>query len=228
MKKLMDKYNIKSTLLLKILIALAIVIMVVLGIVYINVQRSQPMAIVDAEDRTTPSATAQQETTTYSPQASPTEAVRSPAPNSIIVVYVSGHVHNPGVFEMVDGARLWQAIELAGGMTEYADENAINLASELFDGQHIIVFGIEDNMPPSIVGGQDGGQTVGTAGGLININTATAAQLQTLSGIGEARARDIINHREARGGFASIEEIMNVPGIGEGIFARIRYGITVD
>ena len=218
MRKIMDKYNIKSPLLLKILIGVAVLAMLALGIVYINIQRAEPLAIVGSEHQNTPNAATRPENTTYNPQNT---TAGSPASAAIIVVYVSGHVHSPGVFEMADGARMWQAIELAGGMTEQADENAINLASELFDGQHIVVFGIDDNMPPSVA-------AAGQAGGLVNINTATAEQLQSLSGIGEARARDIINHREARGGFASIEEIMNVPGIGEGIFARIREGITVD
>ncbi|MDR2167316.1 MAG: ComEA family DNA-binding protein [Clostridiales bacterium] len=204
MRKIRARLNIKSAALFKVIMAVAIGVIAILGVVYVNVLRSEPAIIVEAA---APEADAPAPYTT--------------TPAAIIIVYVSGHVYSPGVFEFPRGARIWQAIEAAGGMTAYADENAINLAAEMADGQHIIVFGIADNMPPS----SDG--ATAAVGGPVNINTATAEQLQTLSGIGEARARDIISHREARGGFANIEEIMNVPGIGEGIFERIREFITV-
>jgi len=98
------------------------------------------------------------------------------------------------------------------------------LAARLTDAQHIVVFSVADNMP---VSAQAGG--VGQAdGGLVNINTATSEQLQVLSGIGPVTAGNIISHREARGGFGSIEDIMNVSGIGERTFENIRDRITVD
>jgi len=230
MRKILDKYNIKAPLLFKILLAVVLVAVVVLGVLYINSQRAEPMTIVGASDEevTSENATLADTNAPLVTAVTTPQVIDHTSISDFIIVYVSGHVRNPGVFELAQGARLWQAIELAGGMTEYADENAINLASELVDEQHIIVFGIEDNMPPSIAQTQATGQAAATANSVININSATLAQLQTLSGIGEARARDIINHREARGGFARIEDIMNVPGIGEGIFARIRDSITVD
>jgi len=212
-EKLRLKLGIRSKTLFKVLIGIVAVVLVVLAVVYINVLRSEPAFLVIAGD---------------SDEEQPAPATTAaPALPGTIVVYVSGHVRSPGVFEFDEGARIWEALEAAGGMTAYADKNAINLADFLVDAQHVIVFGIDDNMPPSVLQGDapDAGMT---AGGLVNINTATHAQLQTLSGIGEARARDIISHRQARGGFATIEEIMNVPGIGEGIFARIRDFITVD
>ena len=143
----------------------------------------------------------------------------------LVVVYVSGEVYNPGVFEFYEGARIVDAVTAAGGKTSYADPNAINLAARLVDDQHIIVFSLEDNMPPTAAASGGTGQA---ADGRININTATSEQLQTLSGIGPVMAGNIISHREARGGFATIEEIKNVSGIGERTFENLRDRITVD
>jgi len=157
------------------------------------------------------------------------QAPEPPVLRREIVVYVSGEVHNPGIVEFCchDGARIVNAIEAAGGMTTYADPNAINLAARLSDAQHIVVFSLKDNMPPSADAIALSGISVAT-GGPININTASSEQLQTLSGIGPVTAANIINHREARGGFAAIEEIMNVRGIGEVTFENIMDRITVD
>ena len=210
-----EKAGIKSPLLFKILLGVVIGIVVILGAIFAWLNRPEPIDIIASDTMF------QNEPVLHTtPQASPERET------SLITVYVSGHVKRPGVFEFEYGAHIWQAIEAAGGMTYYADQNAINLAQRMTDEQHIIVFGIDDNMPPSVanVGLSNGTGT----GGLININTASISQLQTLSGIGEARARDIIAHRDARGGFATIYELMNVPGIGEGIFARIKDDITVD
>ncbi|MCL2350277.1 MAG: helix-hairpin-helix domain-containing protein [Defluviitaleaceae bacterium] len=201
MNKLMAKFNIKSPVLFKVIMGGILALVAVLGIVYVNMQRDAVALTIYADVQTR----------VYLPN--------DYAPAPVIVVYVSGHVYYPGVFEFYEGARIWQAIEAAGGMTEAANPNAINLAGTLRDAQHIIVVGRDE------VAAQE---TASAADGRININTATAAQLTTLSGIGDARATDIIRHRESRGGFNNIEEIMNVPGIGEGIFERIRENIFVD
>ncbi|MCL2573686.1 MAG: helix-hairpin-helix domain-containing protein [Defluviitaleaceae bacterium] len=184
------------------------------------------MQMGDDVDMTVPRllVTADVDTQGYVAQGYTTTENDEPQPQRIMV-YVSGEVHNPGVFEFYEGARIVEAIEAAGGMTANADINAINPSQRMVDEQHIMVFNIEDNMPPTVTASGQIGQSVD---GRININTATSEQLQTLSGIGPVTAGNIINHREARGGFATIEEIMNVSGIGERTFENIRDGITVD
>ena len=141
------------------------------------------------------------------------------------IVYISGEVHYPGVFkfELNEDVRIFHIIEKAGGKTDAACPNAINLAAPVQDGQHIIVFNIDDSSRPKpALTGQP------ALPGLININTATYQELQVLHAIGSARATAIIRHREVRGGFNSIEEIMNVSGIGQSIFDGISDRITVQ
>ena len=209
----MKKLNIKSVKVAKLLLFAAIGIIAIFVVLSINEQRNTAVVLVgmDVETRGYVVEGGQYE-----------EAVVVLQP---IVVYISGEVRNPGVFEFYEGARIVDAIEAAGGMTVDADANAINLAARLTDAQHIVVFSIEDNMPPTVQATSATGLTVD---GLININTATSEQLQALSGIGPVTAGNIISHREARGGFGSIEEIMNVSGIGEVTFGNIRDRITVD
>ena len=215
MNKIMAKLNIKSPIVVKILLGLALGIVVVLAVVFVNIQNNQPIVVASEDQDLDPRQYQEMEA----------EVEGSTVQNTLIVVYVSGHVYSPGVFEFYQGARVRDAVEAAGGMTAYADPNAINLAATIFDEQHIIVFGMEDNAPPTVSGGTAG---QGSGPGLININLATLEELTTLSGIGPARADAIIRHREARGGFNSIEEIMNVSGIGESIFGNIRDRITVN
>ena len=211
MRKLMSKTGIKSPVLFKVLMAVGCAVILGLAVLYILVLRDVPVMTVAAAEDVAPTV--------------PEPAETSPPARIPIMVQVSGSVYNPGEFWMYEGDRVLHAIERAGGMTEYADEAAFNRTLPLYDTMHIFVYSIFDNMPPATPSSSNGG---GMVGGLVNINTATMAQLQTLSGIGEARARDIIAHREARGGFATIEEIMNVPGIAEGIFSRIQDQITVN
>jgi competence protein ComEA len=216
--RLKAKFNVKSPILFKIILGAVFAIVAVLGVVYVNLGRNTPVVLMEvAQGATSQSDYAQ-------PDYIQPDYAYIPAP---IQVYVSGHVYNPGVFEFEADARIWQAIEAAGGMTAYADKNAVNLAATMVDEQHIIVFGIDDNIAH---GGTVGaGSPAGiTASGLVNINTATSEELQTLSQIGPSRAQNIINHRQNRGGFATIYDILNVSGIGEGIFEVIRDNITVD
>jgi len=208
-EKLMKKFNIKSAKAAKWLLFGAFGVIAIFVVLYINEQRNTAVVLVGMDV----------ETQGYAVEAEQSEIL---VVSQTIMVYISGEVRNPGVFEFYEGARVVDAIEAAGGMTSDADENAINLAARLTDAQHIVVFSVADNMPPS---GQTSGQT---SDGFININTATSEQLQQLSGIGPVTAGNIISHREARGGFVSIEEIMNVSGIGERTFENIRDRITVE
>ncbi len=154
----------------------------------------------------------------------------APAPSSV-VVHVDGAVAAPGVYHlMVDGPRVADAVEAAGGLASDADTTTVNLAALVEDGSKVYIprEGEDASSMVSHTGSvEDASTATSPSSGLVNINTAGSAELQTLSGIGEATAAAIIEDREANGPFASIEDIMRVSGIGEGKFAKIRDGICV-
>lgn len=141
---------------------------------------------------------------------------------SSIWVYVCGEVKVPGVYELKAGSRIFEAIDAAGGMTEQAAQEAVNLALLLSDGQQIQI--------PSKDEAQKMSQEAenGTSNGKIQLNTATKAQLMELSGIGESKAEAILQYRLEHGNFQSIEEIKNVSGIGDALFEQIKESITVE
>ena len=147
---------------------------------------------------------------------------------------VCGAVMHPGVYGMPPDSRVFQAIEMAGGFLPEAAGTYINQAQPLSDGQQIYV-PTKEEAEEMTAGGTAGKDTL--ASGVpgesrepekINLNTADAAALQTLSGIGEAKAEAILAYREEHGGFSSIEEIMNVPGIKESTFSNIKDKIAVE
>ncbi|MCL2376186.1 MAG: helix-hairpin-helix domain-containing protein [Defluviitaleaceae bacterium] len=216
LEKLRTKLKIKSPLTMKLLFFGAIGVIALFAALYINEQRNTPMVLVGMDVDTRGYAT---EGGRYSQDEEPAEP-------QVIKVSISGEVYNPGLFAFYEGARIYNVVEAAGGLTQYADRNAISLAARIVDEQHIIIFSLADNAPPAVTA--SGGAAGIASDGRVNINTATSEQLQTLSGIGRIMAADIISHREARGGFATIEEIKNVRGIGDITFENLRDRITVD
>ena len=155
-----------------------------------------------------------------------------------IFVDVCGAVANPGVYGMQPGSRVFQAIEMAGGFLPEAAGTHINQAQALSDGQQIYVPTKEEAEEKELTApGEDsagsssvssGGDTEAGSQGKINLNTADAESLQTLSGIGQSKAEAILAYREEYGSFSSIEEIMKVPGIKESTFSKIKDKIAVE
>lgn len=143
---------------------------------------------------------------------------------STVFVHVAGLVRRPGVYELTEGARVAEAIQLAGGPKGKADLTVLNLAAQLVDGQQIVIpkQGPDGGIP--VVGG---GGAPGTVGGLVNVNTADAATLDTLPGIGEVMAQRIIDHREQNGPFASVDDLINVKGIGPITLEELRPLVTI-
>ena len=142
-----------------------------------------------------------------------------------IRVYVCGEIIKPGVYNLLEGDRLIKLIEMAGGFTQSADMEAVNLAEKLVDEEFIkvpalIVNSNGENVNASITLGVQ-------SNGKININTATREQLETLPRIGEAIAQRIIDYRDSNGRFKDINEINNVSGIGDKIFEGMKDKITV-
>ena len=128
-----------------------------------------------------------------------------------IYVHVCGAVRDPGVKELPKGSRVFDALELAGGFTEDADQTYVNLAGFLLDGQQLY-FPAEGEALPRTE----------EAGSLVDLNTADEAMLCTLPGIGETRAKEILKYRKEHGRFSKVEELMEVPGIKEATYEKIR------
>ncbi len=181
-----------------------------------------------------------------------------PADSTVIWVHVCGAVRKAGVYELPAGSRVFEAVQEAGGFAADADESYVNQAQRLCDGAKLVIPTVEqveeaagDSRTEAgrigIVeqaGVQEAGYGVSAAGtgdsdgrtdpvsvsadGRININTAPEAQLCEIPGIGATRAAAIAAYRQEHGGFSSIEEIMNVSGIKEGTYAKIKDRITVN
>lgn len=153
--------------------------------------------------------------------------------NKMVYVHVTGCVRSAGVYRVPEGSRIDDAIKAAGGFAKSADQTAINLAEVIKDEQQIIVpkktnanlVGKEDYSPSLQQNASDG--NANASNGLVNINYATSEQLQTLSGIGEAKAKKIIEYREQNGRFSSVEELTNISGIGEKTLESIKSHICV-
>ncbi len=163
---------------------------------------------------------------------------------SVYVIHICGAVNKPGVYILDEGSRIYQVIEAAGGFREDAGEDYINQADFASDGMKIYVPTIQEAEEALLTEkGENAGrigvfegssldkeqksQESGAASQLININTASEEALCTLSGVGSTKAKSIIAYREKNGAFQKIEDIMNVEGIKEGLFQKIRDSITV-
>ena len=154
------------------------------------------------------------------PSSSEPEAVEVKAQ---VYVYVTGAVANPGGYSLDEGLRVCDAVEAAGGLTEDADASTVNLARVLSDGEHIAL-PTKAEVETALAQGSAGGAA---ASSLVNINTADASALETLSGVGSATAQAIISDREQNGPFSTIEDLMRVDGIGEKKFAKLKDSICV-
>jgi len=147
-----------------------------------------------------------------------TEGLNDPESiEQFLYVHIVGEIKTPGMYQLPLGARLVDAVFAAGGLTADADNSSVNLARELSDGEQIVVFKVGEIA-------EAGGSA---PGGLISINRATAEQLEELPGIGPALSSRIIAYREANGGFKTKEDLLNVSGIGDSIFAGFTDLITL-
>ena len=152
---------------------------------------------------------------------------------SVCVVYVCGAVNCPNVYVLNTNNRIADAVKAAGGFTEEANRDYLNLAEHITDGEKIYIPTVEDTSEPPAFGVSYESNSPEQAAdslprsGKININSAGIDELKKLNGIGDARAKAIVDYRNEHGNFESIESIMNVPGIKEGAFEKIKNEITV-
>lgn len=160
-----------------------------------------------------------------------TPITEAPKQEEEIYAHICGAVISPGVYRTVSGARVCDLIKLAGGLSENAAGDYINQAQPVTDGQRVYIpttKETENFTASELMSGNDKmAKEAGEASGLVNINTADAEALMTLPGIGQSKANSIINYRNSNGNFKAIEELMNIPGIKEGVFNQISSNITV-
>lgn len=152
------------------------------------------------------------------PKGKSIELLPPPTPSPIFI-HVDGAVQKPGLYQLDPQNRVQDAIQAAGGFLSSADTTQINLAGKIYDGQKIYVPSQQENSSAPL-------QTHST-NFPININLASLDELQTLPGIGELKAKAIIQYREENGPFQEIEDILNVPGIGDSIFNNLKNMIAV-
>lgn len=155
--------------------------------------------------------------TSASTLVEPDETGAASESRATILVHVLGAVVSPGLYELREGDRVVDAIALADGLADDADDAGINLARPLSDGEQLVV-PVVGAAPPT-------GQPAGD--GLVNLNTADASALDTLPRVGPAMAERIIAWREANGGFSSVEDLLDVSGIGDATLEGLRDLVTV-
>ena len=140
-------------------------------------------------------------------------------------------MNSPGVYELEAGSRICDALSMAGGVAEDGVYEALDQAKPVVDGQTLYVPGIDEEWKRSL--SQENANAEAESGsddagdGKININSASKEELMTLPGIGESKASDIITYREEHGGFSSEQDIMNIQGIKEGVYNKIKDRITI-
>lgn len=150
-------------------------------------------------------------------------ASASPSAVVVLLVDVAGWVRHPGVYEFEEGSRVIDAIDAAGGARTGAMLTSLNLAAPLIDGSQVLVPRAGDKAAPAVAG--EAGAAVPDA--LINVNSASATELEALPGVGEVIAQAIVDYRTENGAFASVEQLLDVSGIGDATLEDIRELVTV-
>lgn len=147
----------------------------------------------------------------------------------VLVVQIEGGVYRPGVYRVPEGTRVYELIERAGGAKEGADLSGLNLAAPLYDGQKITIPLIPPSSPGEVsaaTSSQVAARSSVSSSSLINVNTASPKELESLPGIGEVLAQRIVEYRETHGPFRSPEDLLKVKGIGPKKLENIRDRIT--
>ncbi len=153
-----------------------------------------------------------------SPQPAPLLVDGAGTASAAITVHVSGEVLAPGLVEVAAGSRVADAVAAAGGTTRSADLAMVNLAASLQDGQQVVIPGVR---------GEGVSETGIAADGRVRINAATVAQLEELPGVGPVLAERIFSYRQENGPFATVEDLLDVPGIGEGKLETLRDSVAL-
>ena len=200
--------------------AIIAALIAIVGIYYLFFNDPVPATSTTVETAENTSALKQEQT-------SP-EAISAPEK---IIVDVKGQVAKPGVYEGFQGERVVDIIDRAGGLTKLADASQVNFAEHVVDEMVIYIPGKSEEIQAPIISGTGGthpsASSVNGGGGKVDLNKADATELQTLPGIGPAKAAAIIEYRDKSGKFKAIEDLKNISGIGEKTFEKLKDQITV-
>lgn len=145
-----------------------------------------------------------------------------------VIVDIKGAVKIEGVYEVRSNERLAKVIDKAGGFTEDADKTSVNLAQKVSDEMMVYVARQDENKSLLIANSSSSATISDSTFGIVNINTATQEELQTISGIGEKRAKDIVAYREQNGLFKSVDELSNISGIGTKTLEKLKSEVSID
>ncbi|GMQ56729.1 competence protein ComEA [Vallitalea sediminicola] len=190
-----------------------VLLVIMVGIVYANSKSSVSIEVNDEVD-------SNEDTITDSEDNNYEDTEDAKELEKTIIVHICGEVVDEGIYNVKEDSRVYEVLELAGGLTKEAATDYVNLARQVKDGEQII-FPSKEQIETGEFDTED------AEGKLVNINTASIEKLTTLSGIGESRAKLIKDYREEHGDFETIEDIMKVSGIKEGAFNKIKDSIIV-
>ena len=222
----------------KILIGLSLIGLIIAGFFMINGQSSRQSNVAELAQETVTSSEAESEEISTGTKKNSQKEKAGPQTSSseeseFLTVDVKGAVKNPGIYQLKKTSRINDAIQKAGGLTTDADSKSVNLAQKLTDEAVVYVATMSENAA-SIASGAGQSSTSGTSevasqkGNKVNLNTADLSELQTISGIGQKRAQDILEYREANGKFNSVDDLKNVSGVGAKTLEKLKEYVTVD
>ncbi|WP_270206572.1 helix-hairpin-helix domain-containing protein [Streptococcus anginosus] len=218
----------------KILIGLSLIGLIIAGFFMIDGQSSRQSNVAElAQETVTSSGAESEEISTGTKKNSQKEKAEPQTSSSeeseFLTVDVKGAVKNPGIYQLKKTSRINDAIQKAGGLTTDADSKSINLAQKLTDEAVVYVAtmgGVSSNTGQSSTSGTS--EVASQKGNKVNLNTADLSELQTISGIGQKRAQDILDYREANGKFNSVDDLKNVSGVGAKTLEKLKEYVTVD
>ena len=206
-------------------VAIVVLVALVAGFVWFRVGSAASDAAPGAVRTSTAATQSKPATRRASPSAGPASVATTRGRGATMFVHVAGAVQKPGVIELPVGARVIDALDAVGGALADADLDRLNLAAKVVDGQQILVPKLGQPLPSGASG--TSGAATGGVTGPVNLNTASATELETLPGIGPVLAAAIVSERERRGGFRSVNELRQVRGIGEARFTDLKPLVTV-
>ena len=207
----------------KLALVIALIGIVIAGFMMLQREQKQENNIQQLMEQTSYSSSS---TTEKSKQRS--ESDQGDKNEGMVTVDVKGAVKKPGVYQLKSSSRVHDALLKAGGMTDEADLKSINQAQKLVDEAVVYVAKVGENVVDVTTNTSASTATSQAKAGLVNLNTATEADFQTISGIGQKRAQDIIAYREANGKFKSVDDLKNVTGIGAKTLEKLKEYVTVD
>lgn len=207
----------------KLALVIALIGVVIAGFMMLQREQKQENNIQQLMEQTSYSSSSKTE---KSEQRS--ENDQGDKSEEMVTVDVKGAVKKPGVYQLKSSSRVHDALLKAGGMTDEADLKSINQAQKLVDEAVVYVAKVGENVVDVTTNTNASTATSQAKSGLVNLNTATEADFQTISGIGQKRAQDIIAYREANGKFKSVDDLKNVTGIGAKTLEKLKEYVTVD